>query len=98
MTLLPIHTSSAAAACLYAGLVHTLRVLYLDASSAKYGDTPDKKQMLDQLCQSVAKASPEACIQMLQVGNSLSILLDLHTQQNTRGLQAGVLTALHLCL
>ena len=52
---------------LYAGLAHTLRVLYLDASSAKYAGSQDKKRMLDQLCSGIASLSIEQCIRLLKV-------------------------------
>lgn len=52
---------------LYAGLAHTLRVLYLDASSAKYAGSQDKKRMLDQLCSGIASLPIEQCIHLLKV-------------------------------
>jgi len=50
-----------------AGLDHTLRVLYLDASSIKYAGSQNKKRMLDQLCSGVASLSIEQCIHLLKV-------------------------------
>ncbi|DBA78540.1 TPA: hypothetical protein ACH3X2_007859 [Trebouxia sp. C0005] len=47
-------------------LAHTLRVLYLDASSAKYVGSQDKKSMLDQLCNGIASLSIEQCIHLLK--------------------------------
>jgi len=52
---------------MYAGLAHTLRVLYLDASSAKYAGSQGKKRMLDQLCSGIARLSIEQCIHLLKV-------------------------------
>ncbi len=52
---------------LYTGLAHTLRVLYLDASSAKYAGSQDKKRMLDQLCDGISSLSIEQCIHLLKV-------------------------------
>ncbi|KAL0049556.1 hypothetical protein WJX82_004745 [Trebouxia sp. C0006] len=47
-------------------LAHTLRVLYLDASSAKYAGSQGKKRMLDQLCSGIARLSIEQCIHLLK--------------------------------
>lgn len=51
-----------------AELAHSLRVLYLDASSPKYPGSADKQHMLDQLCASVARLPVDQCIAVLQVG------------------------------
>ena len=51
----------------YAGLAHTLRVLYLDASSAKYAGSQDKKRMLDQLCDGIASLPIDQCVHLLKV-------------------------------
>lgn len=50
-----------------AGLAHSLRVLYLDASSSKYVGSADKKHMLDQLCASLTRLPVDSCICVLQV-------------------------------
>ena len=52
---------------MYAGLAHTLRVLYLDASSAKYAGSQDKKRMLDQLCDGIASLPIDQCVHLLKV-------------------------------
>lgn len=62
-----------------AGKAHSLRVLYLDASSAKYVESADKKRMLDSVCNAVAKLSVEQCIQILEVMPKLSRLALLAT-------------------
>ena len=50
-----------------AGLAHTLRVLYQEASSTRYPGSTAKKHMLDQLRTSVARLPPEDCVKVLQV-------------------------------
>ena len=60
-----------------AGLAHTLRVLYLDASSVKYAGSPDKKHMLDQVCSSIAALTLQQCLQLLKVRLCPSLVSDL---------------------
>lgn len=52
----------------HAGLTHSLRVLYLDASTSKYAGSTDKKHMLDQLTSLVSRLPVDQCILVLQVG------------------------------
>ena len=49
------------------GPPHSLRVLYVDASSSKYAGSTDKKQMLDQLTSLVGRLPVDQCITVLQV-------------------------------
>lgn len=50
-----------------AGLTHSLRVLYVDASSSKYAGSTDKARMLDQLTSLVSRLPVDQCIAVLQV-------------------------------
>ena len=44
-----------------------MRVLYLEASSAKYGESAEKRQILEQLCSAVSNLPVQQCTQILQV-------------------------------
>ena len=52
---------------LYTGTAFSLRVLYLEGFSRKYGNSAEKQQTLDQLCSAISNLSTEQCITLLQV-------------------------------
>ena len=51
----------------YAGPLHTLRALYVDASSVKYAGSADMCRVLDPLCKAIEALTVEQCIEVLKV-------------------------------
>lgn len=65
---LDLHPRRQSDKVLRTGTAFSMRVLYLEGSSCKYGASAEKKKMLDQLCSAISNLSTEQCISVLQVG------------------------------